>query len=586
MKQPMPMFKLARVYDDGSGSVVIVPINNATMAVTTDRRGLLRTAVTASTMFGMTGCDSERSDSKPNQAMPRPKQPSSAAPTARSLACLGSVAHSDTVRALAISSDGATIVSGADDGYLKIWNRREATLVKSIGSPGDAVKAVVVSPDSRFVVIGGAPLGIAMRALGSGQLLKTLSDRKSLVYALAISPDGKWLASGGDDGTIQLWSLPDGVVRKILTGHKKRITSLSISPDGRTLVSASGDETVKLWSLPASTLLRTLSGHSYWVSSLAISPNGQTLASGGFDGSIRLWSLAEGKHLTTLKGHTQWVGALAMSLDGKTLASGSGDASIRIWDLQSSTTPKTLSGHGNWVNALVFAPDGQMLFSGGADNSIKIWALPEYEVVACLSDPVAAAAVAAAAIRPPERPRTSLQDSQRPIALPDTTRSYGGGSQSGTAPCGSPIPLGAICTCNCVPVCQAHRLLSADAMVRRMAEQLLLTMGPREFAYMRWAADTAVSSLRSSIHAMMDSISRGMRANLSTLPDLGACASRLVDSDDVIAVMAAQSIRIQERRVGACSAFEHRIAALILDSRVRPWFVRHAVNLDSTPKGP
>jgi WD40 repeat protein len=191
------------------------------------------------------------------------------------------------------------------------------------------------------------------------------------------------------DNTIKLWSLPDGELLKTLGGHRDEITALAMSPDGTLLASAARlDDDISLWSLPGGTLFKTLEGHTDFAVALAMSPDGMLLASGSVDDTIKLWSLPEGELLKTLEGHTDSPAALAMS------------------------------------------PDGKLLVSGSGDETIKLWSLPEGEFASCLMDLAAN--------------KSTVE------GVTYRLESASGELFEYTLPCGSPIPPGAACVCNCV----------------------------------------------------------------------------------------------------------------------------------------
>lgn len=183
-----------------------------------------------------------------------------------------------------------------------------------------------------------------------------------------------------------------------LTGHSSYVRSVAISPDGRLLASGSDDMTVKLWSLPGGTLLKTLTGHTSWVWSVAIGPDGRLLTSGSLDGTVRLWSLPDGALLKTLSVDTG-VYSIAISPDGRLLASGSSGISSNV-----------------------------------STDKISLWLLPDgKQFPVCLMDPVASDSNVGGA-------------------------TYTMGGKSYTVLCGTPLPAGAVCTCNCVPGCSCVSL--------------------------------------------------------------------------------------------------------------------------------
>ncbi len=121
------------------------------------------------------------------------------------------------------------------------------------------------------------------------------------------------------------------------------------------------------------------------------------------------------------------------------------------------------------------------------------------------------------------------------------------------------------------PVCQAHKLLDEDSVVRVTAEELLLMMGERELGYMDWAAREAGPELAERIREVMTSIREGARPDPSRWPGATECVERLDHSDRVVAIMAAQmlrAIRVRNREKFAPDV-EARAAALLDEARSR-----------------
>ena len=101
---------------------------------------------------------------------------------------------------------------------------------------------------------------------------------------------------------------------------------------------------------------------------------------------------------------------------------------IELWSLSEGIHLHTLKGHSNPVMSVAISPDGSLLVSGGADKTIKLWGLPDGEYVMDLIDISAST--------------TNFEGIQY---SPDDT-----GEGVITLPCGSPIPAGTTCICNCV----------------------------------------------------------------------------------------------------------------------------------------
>ncbi len=556
MSIPKPHFELARVYDDGTRETEIVSVVGLPWDTKMDRRGFLGAGATAGAVLGaMYAQDSAWAAE--NQPRGRDAQASK-----RSVLgdCDGYLAHLDHVTALTISPDGKLLASGGGDKTIKLWDLPEGLLRKTLEGHGLSVDALAISPDGTLLASGGYDKTINLWGLPEGALRKTLKGNRGPVNALAISPDGRLLVSGGL--YIMLWSLPEGALRN---GHTiRQVNALAISPDGKLLASGGDDHAIELRSLRDVWLREKLQGHRHRIKALAISRNGKLLASGGLDNTIKLWDLPEGALRKTLEGHRDEVKALAISPDGKLLASGSNDNTIKLWGLPEGALRKTLEGHRHWVRALAISPDGKLLASGSGDETIKLWSLPNGEIKNCLVD------------------LKATYSSSKGVTYQH--KNENGQVVTYTGPCGSAIPSGAVCTCNCVagsrsppalppiaprggggnytyctcnkvctciPVrCQAHRVLHEEPLVRTMAEELLLLMGAQEFEYMAWAADKAEPALQTRIHEILQAIEAGALPDPGRWPTTDECIARLDDPDDVVALMAAQMLAQKMTRQG------------------------------------
>ena len=221
--------------------------------------------------------------------------------------------HTGSIRAIAVTSDSQTLISGSYDQTIKQWNLEHGTMSHSC------------------------------------------NDQSGTINAIAISPDGQIIASGGGDGTITLWKLRSEEKLGFLTGNVASIESLAISHNGQTIAAGCIDGTIKIWQLNPNILplqteslpSLTISAHSGQVMSLAFSPIGevlspedeigQTLFSGSADGTVKIWQLSNGQQLAILKVVDETnnrlcrVFALTLSPDGELLVTGDAEGRIKLW---------------------------------------------------------------------------------------------------------------------------------------------------------------------------------------------------------------------------------------------------------------
>ena len=297
--------------------------------------------------------------------------------------------HTDTVRSLALSSDGKTLFSGSYDNSIRQWNvdAGHGELKQTLQGHTDAVMSLALSSDGKTLFsAGGNPYNsgsydnsIRQWNVETGELKQTLQGHTGDVYCLALSSDGKTLFSGSSDKSIRQWNVETGELKQTLQGHTSYVMSLALSSDGKTLFSGSWDNSIRQWNVETGELKQTLQGHTGDVYCLALSSDGKTLFSGSSDNSIRQWNVdaGHGELKQTLQGHTGTVWSLALSSDGKTLFSGAGrdDNSIREWNVETGELKQTLHGHTDTVMSLALSSDGKTLFSGSYDKSIRQWNL-------------------------------------------------------------------------------------------------------------------------------------------------------------------------------------------------------------------
>ncbi len=276
--------------------------------------------------------------------------------------------HGGPVRALAISGDGETALSGSFDSSAILWSLRHDAARQLLRFHDSAVNAVALLKDGRAAT-AGEDARIALWRLGDSAPAAVLEGHMGPVVALAVSPDGGTLASASWDGTIRLWQLAGGEV-VVLAGHRQNVNGVAFTPDGKAVVSAGYDATVRIWPLrgPTAPVVAALPTP---LNAVAVAPDGE-IAAAGADGRVYFLS-PEGERLGAVEAVPTPVIALAISGDGAHLAAASIQGAVAIIDRRAKRLLRTLVGPGLPVWSLAFFPDNRTLLSGGADRVIRRW---------------------------------------------------------------------------------------------------------------------------------------------------------------------------------------------------------------------
>lgn len=312
------------------------------------------------------------------------------------------IMHARSVNSIGFSGIGLSVVSGADDCTLRLWNingdRLEPTNIKYDGEAiacgrqhkpkgllaitDDAVEVARFMPLENDRVAVGLDNGvIELRDVPTGRKINELQDQKDpkakgdRVFDLAFTKNSLDLFSGYGSGKVRRWSRPslnnnfqpkpkviDLQTQQKLSGFQVR--ALTLSPDEQTLVMAGNFKRFLLWQwnqLPTKNQIPGLAvqkldkldqrtGREDYIWGLAFAPNSSAkiLATSDSSGFITIWNLNQCSTLPNLQNQ---IAELDCPI-------------IDRW------TASKIS-----VRSLAFNEDGRLLASGGDDGRVMMWYL-------------------------------------------------------------------------------------------------------------------------------------------------------------------------------------------------------------------
>lgn len=266
--------------------------------------------------------------------------------------------HDAPVLALALSPDGETVASYAQDGSLHVLNTptKRTTKIHFNKNPSVWGKSGIDRP-------------------------------------LAISADGQWLACSASENTVMLWELSKSTLTKdnglILKGHSQPITSLSFGSNGEWLITSRGNlsdgsessnSSAMLWRLSSVESEPTgipLAHENSGVRQAMVSSNGRWAATAGSDGAVYLWELSTAhENLLPIRlPHDAPVSAISFSFDGEKLATAAGNTVV-IWSLGSQQPiAKRINGFDANVSWVGFSVDNTKLIVIRNDHRINVRSL-------------------------------------------------------------------------------------------------------------------------------------------------------------------------------------------------------------------
>jgi WD40 repeat protein len=244
---------------------------------------------------------------------------------------------------MALSPDGKKVVSGSDDGGVRLWDIDTGKVIAKWMGHTEAVRFVCWSRDSQRVVSGSFDRTARVWDVEKGvTILGPIETGHEIVEAVIYSPDMALIATCGrlwrsipdsTESQVKIWDAKTGKLVVALKGHTASVWCLAWTPDGKTLISGSSDHSIRTWNTTNWKQIAVFDGHTNLVHGIAISPNGRILASASYDNTARLWNLENGQPVSLPLEHVDLVNCVSFSADGKLLATGCDDHNAHMWDV-------------------------------------------------------------------------------------------------------------------------------------------------------------------------------------------------------------------------------------------------------------
>lgn len=278
------------------------------------------------------------------------------------------------VFSLTFAPDGKTLLAGAWDGSIRLWDVATGKELRQYTGHRGWVRTVAFSPDGKTVASAGKDKIIRVWETATGKELRRLQGDQSMfgIEHIAYSPDGKLLASLGQ--SLRLWDTATGrEVQRFDSRPGSWISSLAFSADGKYLAYGTAN-TVTLFDLAAGKEARQFTAPSRsWLNGLAFAPNGKTLCgiNGNWDYTIYQWDMATGQALRPLG--KRMGGGVVFAPNGKSMAMTGGDRVILIQEIITRRERCRFLSPDKRPSKLAYSPNGRILAQGSEDITVLLW---------------------------------------------------------------------------------------------------------------------------------------------------------------------------------------------------------------------
>jgi WD40 repeat protein len=204
-------------------------------------------------------------------------------------------AHNHGVTALVPTNDCQRIVSGGQEGEVRIWKigRQTQIMEASLKEHRGRVDEIKINKaDSQAVSTSYDGSCIIWDLVTHTRIMCLFESTmfKSVVY----HPDESQLITTGSDRKVTYWDCFDGQAIRMLDGSSTgELNTLAITAQGEHFVSGGQDKIVKVWSYDEGISYFQGIGHSGAIQKIAIAPNGKFIVTVGSEGAIFMWHTPE-----------------------------------------------------------------------------------------------------------------------------------------------------------------------------------------------------------------------------------------------------------------------------------------------------
>ena len=159
-------------------------------------------------------------------------------------------AHDSWIFDLAITPDGATLISAGGDDQLIWWSATEEAPMpqRKVKAHDGWIRALAISPDGKLLASGGNDRIVRLWNIADGEKVREFTGAERDIYSILFHPNGQWLLAGDLDGKIRQWNIADGALIRTFDAtalhvyeggqqvHYGGIRALVLSPDTKWLV--------------------------------------------------------------------------------------------------------------------------------------------------------------------------------------------------------------------------------------------------------------------------------------------------------------------------------------------------------------
>ncbi|KAJ9533174.1 WD40-repeat-containing domain protein [Haematococcus lacustris] len=208
--------------------------------------------------------------------------------------------HSGSVSDGCFTPDGKAVVTAGGEGdcSLRVWSPKTGECSANINGHhfhGDAaLNCLAVHADSSLVLTGAEDGSVRICNINlatQNKVVAALHWHEESVEAVGWSKHLPLAASGGVDGCLRVWDYNQTAAERAKCQHPDVITRIAWHPTQPLVFTACLDGVARCWDLRTGGLANEFKGHRAGIQDIAISPDGGMVLTGADDQTAKVFSL-------------------------------------------------------------------------------------------------------------------------------------------------------------------------------------------------------------------------------------------------------------------------------------------------------
>jgi WD40 repeat protein len=245
--------------------------------------------------------------------------------------------------AVSFMTDGKSIISGWSDGKIRAFLPQSGKLLYAINDAHNhGVTALVPTNNCQRIISGGQEGEVRVwRISRQTQVMEcSLKEHRGRVDEVRINRNDTQAVSTSYDGSCIIWDIITHT-RIMCMFQSTQFKSVVYHPDESQLLTTGTDRKVCYWDCFDGQAIRMIDGSTEGeVNTLAITSEGEHFASGGSDKVLKLWSYDEGLPCYKGVGHSQAITKIAIAPNQQFIVSVGAEGAIMIWHMPKAVSEK------------------------------------------------------------------------------------------------------------------------------------------------------------------------------------------------------------------------------------------------------